>query len=178
MNLSIEITGAEKLDFALRGVAEDISDFRKVARPVSDEIYSIVREQFSTQGARAGSKWPKRSDAYLASLTRLNRGGFRSIAEPLRSSDALFRAVTTRGAPGGIYDPQEDSLTLGTNLTSARGFPYPRAHQQGGDTLPQRRIYDLTERDVQNIGRVIKRAYREEIADRGFDFVDAAEIPF
>jgi phage gpG-like protein len=173
MKVSIEVEGQEKLDVALKGAAADLANFRIVARPVSDEIYSIERAQFQTQGQRAGSRWPARSQAYLASLTRLNRSGFRSVAEPLRRTDALFQAVTTRGAPGGVYEESEDSLTLGTSI------PYARYHQEGTLRMPQRKIYDLTERDVQGIGRVIKRAYKRPLADRGFDYRgDSGEIPF
>jgi len=177
--ITIEVQGEKQLDIALRGAAKDLSDFRLVALAVSDEIYSIVREQFATEGGRAGRRWPKRTTAYLDSITRTNRKGFKSLGLPLRSSDALFTAVTTRNAPGGIYDATEEGLTLGTNLKSERGYPYPIAHQEGRGNNPVRRIYDLTDEDGKRIGRIITKALKGPIQDRGFDYTeDSGEIPF
>jgi hypothetical protein len=43
--------------------------------------------------------------------------------------------------------------------------------------MPARPIYD-TDTIARKLGPVIKRAYREKIEDRGFDFQETPEIPF
>lgn len=170
--ISIQVSGEERLQRALTGMTGDVSDLRPSWRPVSDEVYSIVRNQFATEGGRAGSRWPKRSEKYLDRLTAMNRRGFTTIAEPLRRTGALYNAVSTRGAPHGVYDAQADSLTLGTDL------PYANIHQRGGPKMPQRKVYDLTEQDVSRLMSILKRGLVSKIKDRGFDFVNVTEIPF
>jgi len=171
--LSIEVQGDKQLEIALKGVASDLSDFRRAWRPVSDEVYSIVRAQFATEGGRSGNRWPPRAASTLRNITSTNRRGFKSLGLPLRASDAMFLALTTRGAPSGIYQETEDSLTLGTSL------PYARLHQTGTRRMPARKLYDPTEDDPKRIGRIIQRSFKKPIEDRGFDYKDdGGEIPF
>jgi phage gpG-like protein len=170
--ITIGVEGQERLERALTGAASDISDYRPHWRAISDEVYSITRNQFATEGGRAGTRWPKRAESTLDRLTSLNRKGFSSLALPLRSTDALFNAVTTRNAPHGIYEERSDSLTLGTSLE------YAGYHQTVTRRMPARKIYDLTENDGKRLLSIIKRGLREKIKDRGFDFVESGEIPF
>lgn len=174
MNISFEVEGEERLTRALRAVAADTSDLRPSWRAVSDEVYSILRSQFSTQGARGpGGRWPARAKSTVDRYTAINRKGFAVLNEPLRRTDAMFRALTTRGAPHGVYEEGAEELVLGTTL------PYAVIHQRGGGRIPQRKIYDFTERDTARIRSILKRGLVEKIKDRGFDYVeDSAEIPF
>lgn len=169
--ISIGVEGEEKLERALTGVASDFSDLRPSWRPVSDEIYSILRSQFQTEGGRA-TKWPRRAESTLDRITSINKRGFSLVGLPLRATDTLFTAVTTRNAPHGIYEEAPDSLTLGTDL------PYAGIHQKGGKKIPQRKIYDLTDNDGKRILSILKRGLVQKIKDRGFDYVETAEIPF
>ena len=167
MNISVEVQGEERFDGALRGVAADLSDLRPAWRAVSDEIYTITRQQFSTHGARGeAGKWKERADSTVARYTAVNRRGFSVLNETLRRTDALFKALTTRGAPHGIYDETPDSLTVGTDL------PYAQIHQRGGSRIPQRKLYDPTERDAARLVSVLKRALAGKVKDRGFDYTD------
>jgi len=173
------VEGAEKVERAGQGLDRDLLDWRHAWRAVSDEVYSIERHQFLTLGARGpNGRWKERSQAYVDRQTSINRKGFKVLNELMRRTDAMFKAVTMRGAPGGIYEETGTSLTLGTSLKSDKGFPYPAAHQTGGKRLPQRKIYDPTERDAARLASILKRGLVKKIADRGFDYVDAGEIPF
>jgi phage gpG-like protein len=173
MKIEIGVEGEEKLERALKGAVADLSDLRPAWRPVSDELFSITRAQFATQGARGpAGKWEKRADSTVDRYSSINRRGFTVLNETLRRTDAMFKAVTLRRAPHGIYDEQADSLTVGTDL------PYAAIHQKGGPKIPQRKIYDLTERDAARLMSILKRGLMKKIEDRGFDFVDSAEIPF
>jgi phage gpG-like protein len=170
MRISIGVEGEEKLDRALRGVAADTSDLRPSWRPVSDEIYSIVRKQFASKRG-----WKPRAQSTIDRYTAMNRRGFSVINETLRRTDAMFKAVSTRGASHGIYIEESDSLTVGTDL------PYAGIHQSGGSKIPQRKIYDLDDSDVTRLIRILRRGLTEKIADRGFDISEAADtgaIPF
>lgn len=167
MNINVTVDGEERLLGALRGVAADLSDLRPAWRPVSDELYSIVRQQFASQGARGPvGKWEGRADSTVARYTAINRRGFAVLNETLRRTDALFKSVSTRNAPHGIYDEQPDSLTVGTDLK------YAGIHQKGGGRIPQRKVYDLTEQDERRLLSIIKRGLAGKVKDRGFDYTD------
>lgn len=163
--MDIRPVNLKEIEIALNGAAEDVSDFRKVARPASDIVYSTLRTQFSTKKG-----WEPRAQSTIDRLTAKNRRGFSSVNETLRDSDSMFKALTTRGAPFGIYEPSEDGLVMGTDL------PYARRHQFGKGVVA-RPIYNLD--DIGDaLQRELPKAYRGLFEDRGFDFVDRGEIPF
>jgi hypothetical protein len=167
--VSIEIEGIPRLDLALKGVLADLADLRSAWRPVSDEVYSIVRSQYSTRGARGpGGAWPANKESTVARYTAMNRRGFSVINEPMRRTDTLFISETTRGGPHGIYEEAPDSLTMGTDLE------YGAIWQ-----ARNRRQYDFTEDDGLRLLRILKRGLKGKVIDRGFDYVEGGqEIPF
>lgn len=162
--ISIQVEGAERLDVALQGVARDAEDLRQAWRPVSDEVYSIIRNQYATRGH---GTWPANKTSTIERYAAMNRRGFSVINEPMRATDKLFIAETTRNAPHGIYIEEAQSLTMGADL------PYGKIHQ---DRL--RKQYDFSDEDAARLAKIIKRGLVVKIADRGFDFVERAEIPF
>lgn len=172
MNLSIEVIGEERLLRELTGVARDVSDLRPSWRPVSDEVYSIVRAQFNTEGTRGSGRWPARAASTLDQITSMNSRGFKVVGLPLRRTDALHNAVTTRGGSHSVYEETPDSLTLGTDLK------YAMIHQRGGSKIPQRKIYDLTENDADRMMRILNRGLVVKIKDRGFDVQEVGELGF
>lgn len=175
MNLSIEVIGEEKLLRELKGVAADVSDFRPSWRAVSDEVYSIERAQFNTEGSRGSGRWAQRAQSTLDRITSMNSRGFTAkvVGLPLRRTDAMHNALTTRGGSHSIYEETPDSLTLGTSL------PYANIHQRGGGKIPQRKLYDLTEADGDRLMSILKRGLTVKIADRGFDVkTDDGGLPF
>lgn len=173
MNISIEVIGEEKLLRELKGVAADVSDLRPSWRPVSDEVYSIVRAQFNTEGARGSGRWQKRAQSTLDRITSINRRGFSVIGLPLRATNAMHNALTSRGGAHGIYIEEPQELTMGTDL------PYANIHQRGGPKIPQRKIFDLTEKDGDRLMSILRRGLTVKIADRGFDVTsDDGGLPF
>lgn len=169
----VTVEGAQRLESALRGVAANFADLRPAWRPVSDEIYSIIRAQFNTEGTRGSGRWPKRAESTLNRITAINRRGFSVIGLPLRATNALHNSLTTRGGAHGIYIEEPQELTMGTDL------PYFGFHQQGGSKIPQRKIVDLTDADGRRILSIVKRGLMHEIADRGFDVTsDDGGLPF
>lgn len=173
MRLEIEVEGGEKLSAALSGLAADLSDLRPAWRAISDEVYAIERAQFRSQGARGpAGKWKERAKSTVDRYSAINRRGFAVLNETLRRTDTLFKAVTLRGAPHGLYEEGPDGLTLGFDLD------YGQIHQKGGRKIPQRKIYDLTEQDARRLVSILKRGLAGKSKDRGFDYVDGGEIPF
>jgi hypothetical protein len=173
VNISVDVGDGERLLGALRGVAADLSELRPGWRAVSDEVYAIERAQFRSLGARGPvGKWRERARSTIDRYASINRRGFAVLNETLRRTDSLFKAVTTRGAPHGVYEEGPDGLTMGFDLA------YGMIHQKGGGKVPQRKVYDLTEQDARRLGSILKRGLAGKIKDRGFDFVDGGEFAF
>lgn len=180
MNLSVTIEGQERLLHAFNVVAQDVSDFRRVPKAVHailDIVRRSAREQILTKGRHGGHPYPPHAPSTIESIASRNSQGFNSIGELLRSSDALFQAVGTKGAPGGVERVDEDEIVVGTDLKSKSGFPYPVAHQVGGGQLPQRMIYDMNEQDEKDMTKAFKAGLMGNWEPLGFDF-KGAEIPF
>lgn len=180
MQLSINTEGQERLLRAFTVVAEDASDFRRIPKAVHaviDYTRLMAREQITSKGRRGGHPYPPHAPSTIEKIRSGNTGGFNTIGELLRASDALFQAVGTSGAPGGVERVTEDEITVGTDLRSKGGFPYPLAHQRGGPQLPQRMIYDPTERDEREIVKVFKLGLEGKWESLGFEF-KGTEIPF
>lgn len=169
MKLSVGVEGEEKLERALTGVMGDLkTPIRDVERPLSDEVLLMVRDQFRSHGARGRSgAWPANKASTIAGYTAQNRRGFSVLNEPMRRTGALYAAVTTRGAPHGIFEVTDDSMTHGTDLI------YAGVHQR-----KRRKVYDPTDEDARKFLAVIRRGLGQKFKDRGFDYVDRGEIPF
>lgn len=163
---------------ALKGTADDVSDLRHVWRPVSDEIFSLTERQFTSGGRGKSGRWPRHADATKERIASMNRRGFRALGELGRSSDRMFLSLTRRNAPGGVYEEQSDSLTVGTAVRARGGFSYPRAFHGGTSRQPARPVYDLTDADARRLRSIIRRGLVKKIEDRGFDFRETPEIPF
>lgn len=174
MNFFVTVEGAERLERALRGVVANFEDLRPAWRPVSDEIYSIIRAQFNTEGSRGSGRWPARAQSTLDRMTSMNARGFTAkvVGLPLRRTDALHNSLTTRGGAHGIYIEEPQELTMGTDL------PYFRIHQRGGPIIPQRKMIDLTDADGRRIVSIVRRGLMHQIADRGFDVTEVGELGF
>lgn len=168
--ITVGVEGEEKLERALTGYARDLeAPIRPVARPLSDEVYLMVRAQYASRGRRGptGREWTRKQST-IDAYTAMNRKGFSVINEEMRLSDTLFISESTRGAPHGIYDVQDSELTMGTDLI------YGRIWQDRGQ-----KQYDPTEGDVRNFRKVIQGGLLRKAVDRGFDYqADSGEIPF
>jgi hypothetical protein len=170
VKVSIEITGQERLDRAFKGMADDLSaPIRPVARPLSDVVLLMVRGQYSSNGRRGprGKAW-SRKQSTIDRYTAMNRRGFSVVNQNMRRTDALYISESTRGGPGGIYEVEDDSLTMGTSLR------YGKILQDRGQTQ-----YDPTEADIRDMLRVIRNHQGKQAADRGFDYQEReTAIPF
>lgn len=109
--------------------------------PIADDFLKIERRQFDTQGGYASGGWKPLAASTLAEK---RRNGF--DLRILHRTLAMRNSLTKRGAAGSIRRMSADELVMGTNVRSAKGFPYPAAHQHGAG-VPRRRPIELTEPD-------------------------------
>lgn len=171
MNFSVEVDDA-KLNRALEGLARVYSDPRPAFRPMAERVMLAAREQINTAGRRSGRPWAPRAASTMRAVTSGNRRGFRSVGLPLHATGRLFRGVGTFGGPDSIYREERDGVTVGTSV------PYARFHQTGTRRMPQRKIYDLTEKDVREIIAAGKRSFRERIEPLGFEYSESEGAVF
>ena len=161
--LTVEVTGEEKLERGLRALEGDLKTAIRTAAPaLRDEVLLMVRDKY-----RRKDGWPKRKQSTIDRYAAMNRRGFRVLNEDLRRTDALYQSETTHGGPHSIYRVEDDSLTMGTDLKYA-AILQARGWKQ----------YDPEDSHVRRFLAVLKRAQKERIEDRGFEYRDGGEIPF
>lgn len=134
---------------------------------VGDIMRNAVREQFASEGARGGDKWPelaestKRSRAAMMGLSvrggglRDRRGRYASAGHPiLRVTDELMDSLTRK------FDPQHVEDASGTSLRFGSTVPYAVFHQSTDPRtrLPRRAPVVLTEGDKRGITKALQKA--------------------
>lgn len=154
--LQIENRIASRFD----GIARSTEDLRPAWPAIAEEFYRIEEEHFSSQGARSGNQWQELSPKY-AQWKSVNYPG-----QPiLQRTGNLKRSLTGQDDPNAIYDPQPDSLTLGTSLS------YAAYHQAGEGKLPQRPPIELREEDFQKLGDIARDELQDIALSLGFGVV-------
>jgi phage gpG-like protein len=81
-----------------------------------------------------GNKWPPSKAAQRRAVT--GKGG-----GTLFDSGKLFRSLQ-------LSSESDDSRSIGTNATSAGGFPYPLVHNFGLAGFPQRQFLGFADDDI------------------------------
>ena len=80
----------------------------------------------------------------------------------LRRDDTYFKAATTGSHPNSFFEASPTELVLGVS-----GLDYPAFHEEGGENLSARPVYELIaagERFEERMGQLGEKFYREEIA--------------
>jgi hypothetical protein len=115
----------------LEGVDVLNGDFRREWPLVAIYVYSKVGEQFDSEGGLSGG-WQALSAAYAKRKAKTHPG--KTIE---RRDGALEKSLRNANAPGSIYKPERDSLTLGSTLKYAKAqhFGYKKRN------LPARPLY-------------------------------------
>jgi hypothetical protein len=125
----------------------------KLRRPVDtfgrtfeDWFYRTEREQFDSQGAagRLG-RWQPPSPA-TARRKAIEGRGFQLLVNRGQMRDALTRP----GGLGSLVERTGDTVIF--RLPSPAGF-----HQTGTRKMPQRKVVDPSERQVEGLGEDVKR---------------------
>lgn len=137
MRITVNVLGAEKIDFALSRFGENVRDMRPFWIDVfAPQFFADQRENFETFGGKVGG-WPPLSPRYAAYKSKVRPG------RPLMVFDGWLKtSLTSKGGPIGavrnerfsVFKPMAQSLLIGSSA------PYAKAHQLGLGRLPQRRI--------------------------------------
>ena len=159
-----EIEGVTVLNRAFNRIDQHISDFRGIWPDVTRTIYGIFGKAFDTEGAStAAGKWKALTPSYA------KRKAIQYPGQPiLRATNSLFESMTDPEAPGAIYRPERDQLTIGTK------DPKGRAHQHGGGRLPARPIISFTESDKRDIQKSIQAGLVRFVRGLGFNVEEKA----
>lgn len=135
VGFSVVVQGEQQVDFAFVRMQEGLGDLREPLGQVGDHIIDAVRDQFETQGLRAGARWTRLSDAYRRWKERRYPGRKILVREGGSKGAALNKLqalrVTSRRV---VYEPP------------GRAADILGRHQAGDPdrNLPQRKVVDLT----------------------------------
>lgn len=152
------VEGAEVLDRSFNRITEYISDLRPVWPSVAAEFYSIMKEQFDSQGSHGASgTWAPLSPAYKK---------WKEIHYPgkpiLQLTGALIESLTSSSGLDSVFRPEPDQLTIGSKS------PYARVHQQSRPPI------SLTEEDKRRITKAIQLPLVQFVRKQGFQVLESA----
>lgn len=128
-----------------------LRDFRQVSGQLEDDeweeahrmLMGFEKELWASKGGSgAHGSWRPRKDPSRP-------GSLMSVTGRLK------RSLTVPYHPNQIFEVSGDKIKFGTNV------PYAQFHQQGGARLPQRRVIDLTEEQIDQLA--------EAVADKIFE---------
>jgi len=169
--VNAEVVIEDRLTPALDRLRREFGDMRRVFRPMMERVVLASRENINTAGRRSGHPYAARAASTMRSIASANRKGFRSVGLPLHASGRLLRSLSF-GGPDSRYEETDSEATF-TILV-----PYARFHQMGTRRMPQRRIHDLTDRDVREMRSVARRSFREKIEPLGFEYSESEGAAF
>jgi len=147
--------GGEEMDFGLARFTDGISDWRPIWPVFADTFYAYLRGQFRSVGSEGlGKPWTALSANYAAWKAKHFPG--KTILE---RTGALVASLTSRTAPGAVYQAQAKSLSLGTSI------PYGLYHQTGTSRMPQRKEIVFTKSETVELAK-LAQMYLVEIATK------------
>lgn len=164
MRFVATVDGAVEMVRSFNRIEQQISDFRFIWPAVAEEFYSLEAEQFKTEGASGASgRWASLSLAYAK---------YKAVHFPnmplLKATTSLFDSMTSFEAPGAVYRPDKDELTIGTSV------PYAIYHQRGTKRMPARPIISLSDSGKRRIQKAIQIGLVQFIRRQGFNVLENA----
>lgn len=154
IGIPIQIESEEAITYAFISLDAYLSDLRPAWPSVAEVARDHARERFAAQGPG----WEGLTEAYAA--RKAARHGQQKI---LHAEGKLEASLTEEGAELSIYEPEPDSLTVGSS------HPAALAHQEGviERSLPARPIYDVGEELAERAAAVMERDLTEYARDIG-----------
>jgi len=150
VRFELTVDGEKQLDRALSRFGEHLGDLSPFFEEVANLLTDIVEAQFSEQGGRTG-QWQSLSPQYAKWKARIFPG------QPILVATGRMRESLIGRTGDSIREISSNEMRWGSSVRTGRGAPYPVFHQRGGDTLPQRKIIDLTEEDREAIMKMLQR---------------------
>lgn len=171
ITLTFEAPNVDQLQVNVGSYVAKISDWRTFWPGIRQDFFAIEKEQYGSQGAHGPhGEWEDLSPEYQEKKERRW-----PINEIERASGRTFYSLTGETADS-IYEPTEDSLTLGTTVPWAiyqqTGFrtrlgPRPReGHTRA--YVPARRLIDFGDEDYRRIVKTMQKVALQEARQTGF----------
>lgn len=160
MRITIESFGTTEFSRELLRVAERSDNMRPAFEALADDFYAVEREQFDSEGARGGQRWPPLSPRYAARKRVLF--GPKPILE---ASGRLRRSLTSKGTPGNVHKVTADEIVIGSRVD------YGKYHQSTAprSQLRRRPPVVLTEADkVRWVKKLQRYLMTGEVEQMGF----------
>lgn len=155
--LSVEISGAEAVYFALDAVAARAEDLSPSYPKISTLWYAHVDRWLESEG---GGSYDDLTAAYARRKEK--KYGPKKI---LQASGAMKEAVTSKDAADSFYDESPRELTMGA---TGRSGLIARAHQDGKGSLPVRTVFNVTDELAKSFVSAIAEDLTEYARSLGF----------
>lgn len=156
MRFTFEVAGKKEFDRAFNRVGEHVSDLRPVWPEVTREMYTLMDEQFKSEGSKGRSgKWKKLSRNYEKQKARTHPG-----MPILQRTGRLERGLTSKTGDTVLIE-SKDEYGFGTSLF------YAAYHQTGTNKMPAREIFSFSEDSRTKLTKAIQKGLLKIIkADR------------
>ena len=125
--LSFQVLGQPRLQKIINALPL-VFNFVNVLDEGAAVLYNRMRTRFLQQIDPDGIPWPRSQAAQKGNRSTLFATG------------KLFRSIQ-------LYADGPDSRAIGTDVTSAGGFPYGIIHQYGGKNTPQRAFLGFNQQE-------------------------------
>ncbi len=157
IEVKLEVQGDEELAKAFELMRSRVNDWRPFWPDIAAVFYIGEKALLDSQGY---GRWEPLSDGYKAWKTKHYPG-----EQMMQLTGDLYRSLTTKWNPHAVYELEALSMTLGTTV------PYAAAHQYGyaPRNLPARVIMDVTETDINIMGRVAVESFDRYAQNLGFE---------
>lgn len=145
MYVVVETYGEELVARELEAVGARGDNMEPLWPAFIRKLEAIQREQFATDGARSGNRWPENNEAYMWSKWQKGYS-----LETMKATEALYDALT--GTTGdSVRNITPTTLEFGADL------PQFRIHQDynPASNFPERTPIDLTEGDARDFAEVM-----------------------
>jgi phage gpG-like protein len=155
LDIHFEVQGDEELVRAFGLMASRVDDWRPFWPDIAAVFYVGEAARFDSQGY---GSWRQLSDGYRKWKSKNYPGeGILSLTGDLR------RSLTNRFSPATVYEDEPRQLTLGTIVH------YAKYHQYGTSRMPARPPIDITQEQINQMGRVAVESFERYASNLGFD---------
>ncbi len=156
--IKISIDGDDQFARAFDRYDAAFSDLTNIWPDVKKKFHEIEKEQFDSEGSAGGDRWQPLSERYAAQ--KIKQYGSKPI---LQATGDLYRSLTGDG-PYTHYQTNKTQIEIGTTL------PYGLYHQRGGGKLPKRPPINFSDRQKNELMKVIQSGLIRELR-RGSGYV-------
>jgi phage gpG-like protein len=142
----VEVDGEKAVERKLLRLGQ-APDLRPIAGELRTYLFGVEREQFDTEGHSGSGGWAPLKPSTVARKAALGRD-----PRILRSTELLYRSLTSAGSLDAVFSVTSDTMVFGTR------DPVAKFHHRGTRRMPQRKVIDLAERNRRALVKIIQAA--------------------